>query len=111
MTQTISWLDQYVRELFEIRHFSPSSIYRYRQNIQQFVRYLEGNKTDLNRAEDCQISDCEAYFVYLKVEKKYTRHSLQNSKNALSSYWSWMKLRGFLKDNPFKHIVLSKFLT
>ena len=101
MKISLSQLEDYIEYLRLIKKFSANTIKAYSQDIYQFFTFIEEKKMEISR------ENIRGYIaaIFLQTRNKAT---LTRKIYAVKSFFSYLKRKGHLEQNPFDGVSIPK---
>lgn len=106
------WIESFIEALSAEKGFSPNTCRAYRNDLEQFLAYLQGSasgpptergKIDVRNVDDILIRSYMG-FLYEKDQKSTIARKL----SALRSFFRFLVKRGVIKTNPAERVMAPK---
>lgn len=98
-------LKDFLEHLEFVKNYSFHTIKNYSQDINSFLKYLEGKKVKLKQVDRDLI---RSYLHYLSGEKKLSKRSISRYISANRTFWEYLKTIQKVKENPWKKISIPR---
>jgi len=92
--------DKYLLYLKGIRNFSDNTIRAYREDIGQYISFLESHNKNEN---DADISSARAFVVMLS-KRGLASGTINRILSSIRGYYKYLQRHGYVKLNPFSGI-------
>lgn len=108
MVDTLSWLDdkggtmreeiqQFLDYIAQEKKYTQNTLAAYRNDLSQFVAFLEGRATGWDEVESSIIMD---YIMTMKAEREYVSSTVARKVAAIKSFFHYLTNQGILEDDP-----------
>ena len=101
-------LNEFLLYLSSEKGYSDNTILGYRNDILQFIEFINEEKMarDLLSIRNSRI--CQNYIAYMSREKKFGATSIHRHVSSLTSFYEFLIKEGVVKENYFKELETPK---
>ncbi len=98
------YLDAFLEYILAVRGYSQHTVSNYKRDIEQFLRYLNSQKKDLEHLKEF---DLVSYLVFLN-KKGYSMSTLARKISSLKSFFRYLHENGLITSNPTRYLQYPK---
>ena len=90
-------IEQFLEHLKVQKHYSGNTLSAYRNDLYQFLAYLEGRASDWGQVRHDTLID---YIMTMKGSQEYAAATVARKVAAVKSFYHYLAQAGILKDDP-----------
>lgn len=98
------YIDKFVEYLKVQKNYSEYTRINYEKDLEEYNEFLKNKNYDYNNMD---YKKCMDYLIYLD-EKKYKKNSISRKLSSLRTFYKFLVLNNYSKNNPFQLISSPK---
>jgi len=105
------WIEKFIEALSVEKAFSQNTCRAYQSDLRQFLAYLQGPSSGLNKPEAVDVREVDNVFIrsYLGfLYKKNEKTTIARKLSALRSFFRFLVKRGVIRTNPADAVLTPK---